>query len=412
MSSSSAAEDILSQQENAAMHLGINNMLDDVIEGPVQELPRPGWTWKMESASRVWSQETNDSDDTEVMGDLDTAEGAGAGDDDEMMEDAGGGSEVNIDSSFSVMSTKLWQQINGVYHLVDSAMAGCKVPGCEHKSVVTVCGLSICENKGVVAVCAAKDTQRREEDNRDAGTMVEFVHVLRELLAAYPLKPYKPKNHYAAHFDYSPNLERNIEPFVSCYSKSRAAGDIRGYFGMDIDHNGSSASTSTSASATNGYSYVPVCPKIMCYMMQVPPTINDLDPRTSNKITNGKRRGASSPQSEIAAKKSTPNYNLRLLGPSDAVNPRNEAEHERPYTSYERETLDAAMIYAYRDESVPDDDHEVSMFSVSTTSTGPDLEKVLRDIFGPSPDNSYSSDNELIEPKAADEWKELPFNLD
>jgi hypothetical protein len=38
----------------------------------------------MESASRVWSQETNDSDDTEVMGDLDTAEGAGAGDDDEM----------------------------------------------------------------------------------------------------------------------------------------------------------------------------------------------------------------------------------------------------------------------------------------------------------------------------------------
>jgi hypothetical protein len=35
MSSSSAAEDILSQQENAAMHLGINNMLDDVIEGPV-----------------------------------------------------------------------------------------------------------------------------------------------------------------------------------------------------------------------------------------------------------------------------------------------------------------------------------------------------------------------------------------
>jgi hypothetical protein len=54
-----------------------------------------------------------------------------------------------------------------------------------------------------------------------AGTMVEFVHVLRELLAAYPRKPYKPMNHYAALFDYSPNLERNIEPFVSCYSKSR-----------------------------------------------------------------------------------------------------------------------------------------------------------------------------------------------
>lgn len=82
---------------------------------------------------------------------------------------------MNIDSSFSVMSTKLWQQINGVYHLVDSAMAGCKVPGCEHKSVVTVCGLSICENKGVVAVCAAKDTQRREEDNRDAGLLHSII---------------------------------------------------------------------------------------------------------------------------------------------------------------------------------------------------------------------------------------------
>lgn len=70
------------------------------------------------------------------------------------------------------------------------------------------------------------------------------------------------------------------------------------------------------------------------------------------------------------------------------------------------------VIYMVYGVAVPDDDHEVSMFSVSTTSTGPDLEKVLRDIFGPSPDNSYSSDNELIEPKAADEWKELPFNLD